>query len=447
MSCWKSVPVVAALAYGGSFSFLGTICFLFTMRKILWASPFSLHDTSSGAAAQSRLMLQYLKAARPDDLQIMALSNFIFDNPRGMSRFTDLKEKLKSKEQFFNLQDGGIQYLYVRNHSTAIDAQTGGEQRLFFSKYLDLLKQFKPDVVMGYGGDMLSMTVRAEAARRGIPCVYVLCNASHKAFTFQDCELVLTDSRAAASYYADNFGVNVCPVGTFIEPSQVVAAKREPQYVTLINPVPEKGLGIFVRLALMAQQELPQLRFLVVESRGSFAQALACLHDGETTAASAAAGNAGTQAYPASLFSNVDVAQHTSDVRQIYARTRLLLVPSLVRENWGRVASEAVLNGIPVLASQSGGLPEAVGTGGLCLKAPQSCQRDACRVPSAEEMRPWMDALKQMLSEDYTERCASAAAAFRPELSARRVLELLDPLFLQAAGSRAQLLRSGMLFR
>ena len=45
----------------------------------------------------------------------------------------------------------------------------------------------------------------------------------------------------------------------------------------------------------------------------------------------------------------------------VYSMTRLLLMPSLWNESFGLVAAEAMLNGIPVLASNRRALTETVG--------------------------------------------------------------------------------------
>lgn len=42
---------------------------------------------------------------------------------------------------------------------------------------------------------------------------------------------------------------------------------------------------------------------------------------------------------------------------------RVVLMPSLWEESFGRVAAEAMANGIPVLSSDRGALPETVGAG------------------------------------------------------------------------------------
>ncbi len=55
------------------------------------------------------------------------------------------------------------------------------------------------------------------------------------------------------------------------------------------------------------------------------------------------------------------LAEHTSHIAAIYGLTKTLVAPSVWHESWGRVATEANINGIPALVSNSGGLPEAIG--------------------------------------------------------------------------------------
>ena len=54
------------------------------------------------------------------------------------------------------------------------------------------------------------------------------------------------------------------------------------------------------------------------------------------------------------------IMPNTPDPRRFFAATKLLLMPSLM-ENAALVAIEAMFNGIPVLASARGGLPETIG--------------------------------------------------------------------------------------
>ncbi len=54
-------------------------------------------------------------------------------------------------------------------------------------------------------------------------------------------------------------------------------------------------------------------------------------------------------------------------MKQVYRSAKLILMPSMWEEAWGRVATEAQFSGIPVIASNRGGLPESVGPGGVLL--------------------------------------------------------------------------------
>ena len=54
----------------------------------------------------------------------------------------------------------------------------------------------------------------------------------------------------------------------------------------------------------------------------------------------------------------------------VYSLTKLLLMPSLWYESFGLVAAEAMLNGIPVLASNRGALPETIGDAGFLFDIP-----------------------------------------------------------------------------
>lgn len=81
---------------------------------------------------------------------------------------------------------------------------------------------------------------------------------------------------------------------------------------------------------------------------------------------------------------NVRVLGRTT-TRRFLAMSKVVLVPSRWPEPFGRVAVEAMANGIPTLASRAGGLAEIVGDGSLGV--------DACREPEA-----WIAALRPLLA-------------------------------------------------
>jgi glycosyltransferase involved in cell wall biosynthesis len=95
---------------------------------------------------------------------------------------------------------------------------------------------------------------------------------------------------------------------------------------------------------------------------------------------------------------NVQWLAPTDDMRAVYAQSRVLLMPSVWEESFGRTVVEAQLNGIPVLASDRGALVESVGSGGLTLD------------PHAP-VQTWAAALRRLLAEHDTFSTAARARA------------------------------------
>jgi glycosyltransferase involved in cell wall biosynthesis len=65
---------------------------------------------------------------------------------------------------------------------------------------------------------------------------------------------------------------------------------------------------------------------------------------------------------------NAECVGRVGDMREAYRRARVLLGPSIWPEPFGRVFVEAAASGIPSVASARGGIPEAVGDGGMLIR-------------------------------------------------------------------------------
>jgi glycosyltransferase involved in cell wall biosynthesis len=107
------------------------------------------------------------------------------------------------------------------------------------------------------------------------------------------------------------------------------------KYITLINLADNKGSKYFFSWA----KKLPQYQFLGIV--GSY-----------------------DNQHSANLPPNVTIWPNTPDIRKVYEVTKILCVPSHY-ESWGRVASEAMINGIPVIASPTDGLKENLDYAGI----------------------------------------------------------------------------------
>lgn len=65
---------------------------------------------------------------------------------------------------------------------------------------------------------------------------------------------------------------------------------------------------------------------------------------------------------------NIEYVPWTSDPESVYRQAKLLMMPSLIPEGFGRGCAEAMSRGIPCLVSTAGALPETMGKGGDVVK-------------------------------------------------------------------------------
>jgi glycosyltransferase involved in cell wall biosynthesis len=167
--------------------------------------------------------------------------------------------------------------------------------------------------------------------------------------------------------------------------------------VLLVNPSLRKGVELFFRLAAAR----PDVPFLAVESWTVHATWRTVLMN------------------RARSLGNVALWPPVEDMREAYARTRLVLMPSIHEETFGRVVAEAQLSGIPALVSDRGALPETLGAGGLS-------------VPLDAGFDAWLAAFDRLWDDrDLYERSRAAARAEStspdraPDRIAARFLDLL----------------------
>lgn len=246
--------------------------------------------------------------------------------------------------------------------------------------------RFRPDVVVVLARQPVRV---AQAAQRvGLPVLMVLQDVEFGDHGGDFATLgkvpCVANSAFTASRYRSAFGVEPVIIQPLINGHEKYATETTRENVTLINPHPFKGVNVAIELA----RQCPDIPFVFVETWPLSPEDRATL-------------NARLSQVP-----NVKLLPSTNDMKQIYGKCKILLAPSQWEEAYGRVASEAQFSGIPVLASDRGGLPEAVGPGGVVLNPDGAIDH-------------WVNALRKLWTDtDYYNQLSIAARQYasRPEL-------------------------------
>lgn len=290
--------------------------------------------------------------------------------------------------------------------------------RQFDLMFDDALHSFRPDILFGFGG-MVSDSKRYERAKRqGVKLVFALRNEGYVGATqfFQPMDAILTPSHYLTNLYHETTGIESTPLPTPIEVSDILAEERDPIFVTMINPSQEKGLMLVARLAEELSVRRPDIAMMFIESRAS---------GGKLVQAGLAGG------FDLRRHENLMLSPALAQPKEIYVPAKSLLVPSLWREASGRVVAEALINGVPPLVSDRGGLGESCNGAGFILSIPPEISRHRPVPVDAEVVEPWIDLIVRLEDDaDFyrqeSERASEAGKMYLPENLAPRYVEFFQ---------------------
>jgi glycosyltransferase involved in cell wall biosynthesis len=271
------------------------------------------------------------------------------------------------------------------------------EARQFLDLFDDLMEDFRPDQVIACNGHAMIRAALARAHARGVTTAFAVRGYGYyDAGWFEHVHHVFTCSDYLTRFYRDRIGLVSTPLEPPIDWSTVVAPLESRAFVTFVHPALHKGLMLFARLALMLGERRPDIPVLVVQS-GRSAGYLNAIPGVDFTK------------YP-----QIMAVPGVPTPADYFALTRVLLVPSVWPEPFGRVAAEAMINGIPPIVSDRGALPEVVRSGGAedggrVVPLPSWMEPDRFDLPAVQEVEPWFDAICQL----WDDADAYAAVAAR----------------------------------
>jgi glycosyltransferase involved in cell wall biosynthesis len=393
------------------------------MPRLLLVLPQLPQDPASGAARSMRTICEFLAAA---DWSVRALAVTATEGatpiaPRQLLGEAGMAPTVKAPNRAVYKHDrpvlefngtGGIHYQLLDTGNESLLQWHPEHGNQFNRLYQRELADHRPDIVFGYGGFPGDIERWARARAAGCKVVFGLRNHGYKqgAAFLRDLDGVLTCSAYLSGVYRDALGLMSTSLPSPLDPAETIATDREPIFFTAINPSVEKGVFFLARLAEELAVRRPDIPMLFIESRGS----------GGLLVQAGLAGGFDLRRHESLMF-----APAVAKPAEIFRGTRALLVPSVWAEPFGRVAAEALLNGVPPIVSDRGGLPEAANNGGFVLPLPAELTMETRKPVSAGDVAPWIEAIARLADDPAhyaasSSRALAAGAAFRPEMLAPR---------------------------
>lgn len=175
---------------------------------------------------------------------------------------------------------------------------------------------------------------------------------------------------------------------------RIEAQFHEPEFITMINPDFGKGGGLFVEIAKL----LPFKSFMCVGNAPSIIPENVAINN------------------ELERLQNVKIVPKTNQMSHIYARSKMVLIPSLVDETFSMVALESMWNGIPVICTANGNLPNLVADSGIIL--------------NSEDPEVWKNIILELDTQnnfylELSKRCIERSRKYSPEIELEKFSEMV----------------------
>ena len=372
--------------------------------RVLLINNHCISDPTAGVTQSLRTIVEWL-AAEGHECRVLTTARF-----EARVTFTlaeHLAEhgvKMSAADRLVRYQVGRVDVgrvpvtLVVTRHND--EARPNRKEAAAFLRAFDEeIGAFRPDLLIACNGHAMIFEALSRARARNITTSFAVRGYGYyEARHFKDVHHAFTCSQYLTDVYREKIGLESTPLEPPIDWSTVLARSETRAFVTFVHPARHKGLLLFARLADMLGRRRPDIPVLVVQS-------------GHTAGSLNSIPGVDFSAYP-----HIMAAPPVPVPADYFALTRILLVPSVWEEPFGRVAAEAMINAVPPLVGNRGALPHVVGGdfadggGGRVLPVPAWMTDRTTRLPAELEVEPWYDAVTSLWDDAELYRAMSARA-------------------------------------
>ncbi len=385
--------------------------------RILLGHNSTYYPGQGGGDKSNRLLMEAL-AERGHSVRVVTRVEH-FGDPDHASYVAHLR----ADEIPFEAQGGAVRARLrsVDVHTLTLDPHIGA----FFAKQI---AEFDPEVILCSTDDPGHLLLEPALAAPRARVVYLVRatialpfgpdssgQSAAKMERLRQADAVVGVSEAVARYVREWGGMPAVHVPiSLLEPgTPPLLGRFENPYVLMVNPCAVKGISIFLELAA----RLPETAFAAVPTWGTNESDLARLRH----------------------HSNIAIVPASENVDEVLRLARVVLVPSVWAEARSRIVLEAMARGIPVMASDAGGLPEA--KMGVPYLIPVNVVNryqpvvDSRMVPvpevPAQHVEPWLPGLRRLFTErshwqDIADQSRAAALRYLEGLTAGPFEQVLE---------------------